>query len=185
MSTSKPRKPRKRAREIREHARAAGAQYTATLRENDRSRRPSPPAGVEPWEEPSTVLVRQLAGFVRERCEETADAFKDPRLHRVLGQLVPKLAEDDLSACERFFRHAATIATAAENLLLDALIPGSVYGALDDEDPPTPEEIQGCWHSLLDLAHPYRAHSDLPDEVYDTVARWTPRTADPVQAQAQ
>lgn len=51
MPTSKPRKPRKRTREIREKSRTGGAQYTKTMRENDRERAAggtagAPPAGV-------------------------------------------------------------------------------------------------------------------------------------------
>lgn len=48
MPASKPRKSRKRTREIREQSRATGAKYTQTMRENDRVRAADfewPPAG--------------------------------------------------------------------------------------------------------------------------------------------
>ncbi|MGW0757124.1 hypothetical protein ACWD1Y_11650 [Streptomyces sp. NPDC002814] len=51
MPTNRPRKPRKRTREIRERSRTAGAQYTKAMRANDRERGAdgsagAPPAGV-------------------------------------------------------------------------------------------------------------------------------------------
>ncbi|MDV6291334.1 hypothetical protein R2F25_38635 [Streptomyces sp. UP1A-1] len=45
MPTSKPRKPRKRSREIRERSRTTGAQFTKAMRANDRERQAARPAG--------------------------------------------------------------------------------------------------------------------------------------------
>ncbi|MFJ2752789.1 hypothetical protein [Streptomyces sp. NPDC087297] len=173
MSTSKPRKPRKRTREIREHARTSGAQYTAALRANDHTREPGAPKPEEPWAEPSVQTVRRVAAFVRQRCEETAAQCEDQRVQAVLRQVLPELVEKDLTA--RLFRHMASVATAAENLLVEALDPEeSIYGWPDEEDQATSEEMRGYWRSLLDLAYQHRDHPDLPSKVRGVLADWTP-----------
>jgi hypothetical protein len=48
MPTSKPRKPRKRSREIRERSRTTGAQFTKAMRANDGEREAAGPAGAPP-----------------------------------------------------------------------------------------------------------------------------------------
>ncbi|MFE3629512.1 hypothetical protein [Streptomyces goshikiensis] len=172
MSTSKPRKSRKRSREIRERAQMYGAQYTAALRANDRAR-PAAPPPAEPWTEPSVATVRKVAEFVRQRNEHTAGMLERDRARSVLRQVLPALEQDDLGV--RFFRYLVSMTTTVENLLVDALAPEeSPYGDLDDEDRCTPEEVREYWRSLLDLAHQHRDHPDLPFEVRDTLARWTP-----------
>ncbi|MCZ1012109.1 hypothetical protein [Streptomyces lydicus] len=67
MSTSQPRKPRKRAREIREQSRATGMRYTEAMRANDRTRaggQQAPPAHLAPARTLLLPLVQDaLAGL--------------------------------------------------------------------------------------------------------------------------
>jgi hypothetical protein len=58
MPTSKPRKPRKRTREIREQSRNTGAKYTEAMRENDRERAAGGSAGAPPTGVPERPTYR-------------------------------------------------------------------------------------------------------------------------------
>ncbi|MGW1537954.1 hypothetical protein [Streptomyces aureus] len=79
----------------------------------------------------------------------------------------------------RVFERNAEVATAAENLLVDALDPAaSVYDEPDGEEPASAEDVQGHWRTLLDLAYLDRAHPDLPSEVRAMLGRWTPMGLD-------
>jgi hypothetical protein len=103
---------------------------------------------------PGPSLLAALAAGVETAAEEAA--------HRVLGHFSDGGNGDDRDLVLRAFRATGT----AANLAAYAVRTEVGSGTYDWEN------VRDLWHTLLDIAEPFRDHPDIPEELRETLAEW-------------